>query len=196
MSILTIIPARSGSKRLPGKNWEKVGGKTLLQHALDDALGDLIVIATDAPEKCMEATRSKNVCIMEEPAALADDSARMSDVVRWVCEGIENDRYRVPRRYDAVMVLQPSSPLRTPGDVLNCVSAHDSLGWNSLVSVVADLETKSYKRNGAIYITDWQLAARGDLMGGLTHFYVMPPERSIDINTAEDLAEARRLAGD
>jgi CMP-N-acetylneuraminic acid synthetase len=61
---------------------------------------------------------------------------------------------------------------------------------------VKDGKHVRYEHNGAIYISKTELVQRGEIVGGWTQFYVMPPERSIDIDTPEDLAEARRLAGD
>lgn len=199
MSILTIIPARSGSKRLPGKNWEKVGGKTLVDRAIhcgNDAMVDVrrdqVFVVTDkplAPAVCCIGGPARYVA---EPEELATDDASMASVVAWFCAKLA----AVERPTDAVMLLQPTSPLRTVGDVLSCRSIFERSGCDSVVSVTYDLATKGYRRNGAIYLTRWELAARGELMAGWTQFYVMPPERSIDINTAEDLAEARRIAGD
>jgi CMP-N-acetylneuraminic acid synthetase len=50
-----------------------------------------------------------------------------------------------------------------------------------------------YEHNGAVYVTSPYLVARGEIVGGLTGFYVMPPERSIDIDTQEDLDRAREI---
>lgn len=198
MNVLTIIPARSGSRRCPGKNWEKVGGKTLLQRALDclpETSAEMdVAIVSDAPKRCPKEEHDHEIHVLKEPKRLAADTMPMRNVVSWACEQMYQETYMY---YDAVLLLQPSSPLRDRYDVGKCISFLElNENVDSVVSVVADLKTKGYRRNGAIYLTRWEYAVAGELMGGITQFYVMPPERSIDIDTPEDLAEARRLAGD
>ena len=207
MRILTIIPARSGSKRLPGKNWEKVGGKTLIQRALDCAPvedGDVVVVS-DAPKKCPRFERGAELYVLKEPDGLAGDKTPIRDVVRWaITEWGKN--YPVGDRYaDAVLLLQPTSPLRTPQDVQRCIEMYetrrDEEAWpDSIVSVVRrkrpDAHNTHFETNGAIYLMSWEQASTVGEIGGDVRFYLMPESRSIDIDTAEDLAEARRLAGD
>jgi CMP-N-acetylneuraminic acid synthetase len=199
MRVLTIIPARAGSKRCPGKNWEKVGEHTLLERAIicaelaDTSRERRVFVVSDRPHPesafCCKSSCARYVL---EPSYLATDDAKMSDVVSWFCARLREVE-PVP---EAVVLLQPTSPLRHYKDVQACISIMERSGCDSVVSVTYDLATKGYKRNGAIYLARWELAQRGELMGGFTQFYVMPPERSIDIDTPEDLAEARRLAGD
>lgn len=204
MRVLTIIPARSGSKRLPGKNWEKVGGKTLLQLALDYAEGFMMIVS-DAPERCPKEERGGPITVLEEPADLAGDDAPMSAVVKWAC-GVFYEKFA--RAYgcpEVVVLLQPTSPLRSRYDVAACVHMFERERFldtrpDSVVSVVrrktVGAPNSHFETNGAVYAMSWEQASTVGDIGGDTRFYVMPPERSIDINTAEDLAKARRLAGD
>lgn len=186
MSILTIIPARSGSKRLPGKNWEVVGGMTLVARAACQARGltKRMVFVTDAPERCYGAGAD----VIKEPPELARDDVPMLDVAQWVLGELE-----AGSGFDAVMVLQPTSPLRTREDIQACLSIWERTRCDTVVTVTPDFGTKDFKRNGAIYISSSDFVSQRRLMEGWTQFYVMPPERSVDINTQEDLDLARKL---
>lgn len=196
MNVLCIVPARSGSKRCPGKNWEKVGGKTLLQRALDSAPlghGNHVVIVSDAPDRCPTHEQGTTVAVYAEPSELASDATPMRKVVEWVCSKWIDSGNRHTR---SVLVLQPSSPFRELHDSGWAIDIMERSWCDSVVSVVQDLKTKEYRRNGAIYLSAWDVAARGFLGCGWTQLYVMPAHSSIDIDTPEDLTEARRLAGD
>ncbi len=192
---LCIIPARSGSKRLPGKNWLTVGGKTLVQRAVDCALGAGLkpYIVTDAPERC----EGLGAVVLEEPEWVAGDTVSMAGVIRWATD------FRVCPKDGRVVLLQPTSPLRSPEDVTACIRIMDRTDCDYVVSVTAythndqcrdgsavEKTLHPYQRNGAVYV-----ARLPDLFTGWTQLYVMPPERSVDIDTAEDLEEARRIAG-
>jgi CMP-N,N'-diacetyllegionaminic acid synthase len=192
MRVLTIIPARSGSKRCPGKNWEKVGGKTLVERAVECANGaDLLpVIVTDETDRCA----GLNATALREPEELARDSVGMNDVVAWAQRQVDPTHERFP-----IVLIQPTSPFRYSSDILGCLRMFNhGVDFDSVVSVVGVKEGKHvrYEHNGAVYVFPGSNAMfGGSLICGRVGFYVMPPERSIDIDTPEDLAEARRLAG-
>ncbi len=185
---LCLIPARSGSRRLPGKNWLEVGGRSLVQRAADCAIaaGFTPHIVTDAPERCA----IPGAVVMREPDELAGDDVDMIRVVQWAL-----------RDEDAVILLQPTSPLRSPEDVRGAWRTFRKSGCDAVVSVVAKWRGwpssmaihRTYERNGAIYIATADNVRRGELIGGWTQFYVMPPERSVDVDTEGDLEEARRI---
>jgi len=124
--------------------------------------------------------------VLTEPAEIAGDTVPMREVLM----------FAVPRceATDAVVLLQPTSPLRTADDVGECFRIWKLSGCDSVVSL-RDAGEHRYERNGAVYITRPSLVRKGEIVGGWTQFYVMPPERSVDVDTAEDLAEARRFAG-
>jgi len=154
-----------------------------------------VAIVSDAPSRCPKEERHYEIHVLKEPKRLTGDIVGMGAVVEWACGRMyEHETYK---SYESVALLQPTSPFRDVYDLSKCIGILEANEeHDSVVSVTYDLATKSYKRNGAIYLTRWELAARGELMGGWTQFYVMPPERSLDIDTPEDLAEARRIAGD
>lgn len=193
MRVLTIIPARSGSKRCPGKNWEKVGGKTLVERAVECANdADLLpVIVTDEPDRCA----GLNAVVLKEPPEIAAADVEMNRVIHWAQDEVDPGHERYP-----VVLLQPTSPLRYSYDIHGCLRMFNSgVDFDAVVSVVGVKEGKHvrYEHNGAVYVFPGSNAMFGGcLICGRVGFYVMPPERSIDIDTPEDLAEARRLAGD
>lgn len=112
MSVLAIIPARGGSKGLPHKNMLTLGGKTLIQLAVECAresgLCDRIVVNSDS-DTILEHGHTLGVETMRRPLCLAADTATTEHVVLqtlWCCQ----ER----GEYDAVFVLQPTTPQRTP----------------------------------------------------------------------------------
>lgn len=130
-SVLAVITARGGSKGLPGKNIRLLAGKPLIAWTVEAALGahciERVIVSTDAPE-IAEAARAAGAEVpFLRPAELATDAAGSVDVLRHAvgqCPG-----------FDYVLLLQPTSPLRTADDI---DAAYDRLlatGAPSCVSV-------------------------------------------------------------
>lgn len=122
---LYVIPARGGSKGIPGKNIKLLGGKPLVAYSIECARAsgapdDHIILSTD-DEKIAEAGRNCGLPVeYMRPAELATDTAGSREVVidamDWAdSRGIE---------YDCVVLLQPTSPFRTPDDILNALALY------------------------------------------------------------------------
>jgi CMP-N-acetylneuraminic acid synthetase len=114
LKTLAIIPARGGSKRLPGKNIRSFLGVPLIgwsiRFALDMPRFDKVVVSTDS-EEIANASRLAGIDVPYlRPSALATDTASSADVVRDVLERERQSR----RSYDLVALLQPTSPVREP----------------------------------------------------------------------------------
>lgn len=114
--VIAIIPARGGSKRLPKKNIKKLNGKPLINWTIESALEssyiDKIVVSTD-DSRIEEISQSvKKGVVVKRPKELASDVASTYDVVKYV---LENQVSSV--EYDYVIILQPTSPLRTTIDI-------------------------------------------------------------------------------
>lgn len=189
MNVLAIIPARAGSKRLPGKNRETVGGVPLWRRAVDcakDAHATETVLVTD-DEIIRDEAKRLGIRVFDEPPDVADDATSMASVLIWTLP-------RFTATFDAIVLLQPTSPLRTADDVLACLRIFQNSGCDSVVSV-SDVGEHRYERNGAVYVTRPSVIRGGAVTAGWTQLYVMPPERSVDVDTAEDLAEARKHGG-
>lgn len=112
MRILGIIPARGGSKGIPRKNIRPMAGKPLIYYSIAAAQlsnsVDRLVVSTDDAE-IADVSRSFGVEVRMRPAALAADDTPTRDVLQHVVEELASQGYRP----DAVMTLQPTSPLRT-----------------------------------------------------------------------------------
>lgn len=108
-SFLAIIPARGGSKRLLNKNVLPVCGKPLISWTIDAAIQskyvDNVVVSSDDPV-ALDIANGLNVVALKRPEALASDLATSIDVL---IHAIEN----VSGNFDYVILLQPTSPLRT-----------------------------------------------------------------------------------
>jgi N-acylneuraminate cytidylyltransferase len=114
---LAVIPARGGSKRLPGKNARLIGGRTTLARAVDAALESelfaRIVVSTDDPAIAALAERCGADVPFLRDAALADDVTPVSAVTVDALERVDPDG----TRYDHVAQLMANCPLRTAADV-------------------------------------------------------------------------------
>ncbi len=116
-SVIAIIPARAGSKGLPGKNVRMLCGKPLVAWSIDAARAsaylDEVVVSTDGDEIAAVAAAFGAPVPFRRPAELATDTAGTLPVVE---HALEHYRAR-GRQFDAVVLLEPTSPLREPGDI-------------------------------------------------------------------------------
>ena len=217
--VLALIPARGGSKGLPGKNILQMGGRPLLAWSVDAARGsrciDRVVLSSE-DEVIMAAARACGCEVpFRRPAALASDTAPSIDVVLHALDTLPG--------YDVVVLLQPTSPLRTASDIdaacerfatsgaPACVSVSRveqspywmyHLGENHALLPIVEAPSEVTRRqdlpdvytlNGAIYIADaaWLRQTRTFLTRD-TVGHVMPVERSLDIDTAADFEAFRK----
>ncbi len=211
MKLIAIIPARGNSKRLPGKNLATVGGKTLIRRAaecaFEAAIFDRVIVATDSIEIGEESIGGTSVYLREP---VADDQPSI-DVVR---EVVAHEKAKWGRPYDLIVLLQPTSPLRIPDDIHGTLAV---LGQSDAAVSVEEIPKdgmnlmfptgehmghlmpvpgRLVKPNGAVFV----LRANALMLGRdwwtlAPNAYVMPAERSVDIDTAEDLELARTLGG-
>jgi CMP-N-acetylneuraminic acid synthetase len=131
---LALIPARSGSKGLPGKNIKSLCGKPLLTYSVEQAqesgVFDDIVVSTDSEEYATIARDVGAWVPFLRPEQLAQDSSRALDVYVDVLDRLE---YEHNRTYDTLFVLQPTSPLRRASDIQ---SAHRQLAAGKVKALV------------------------------------------------------------
>lgn len=217
--ILGLIPARSGSKGIPDKNVTSLGGYPLLawsiRAAIKSRLLDRVVVSTDSREIADISVEYGADVPFIRPAELSTDEASGVDVVLHACEQLSE--------YSTVVVLQPTSPLRTVSDIDASIRLQSQPDVDFCVSVTMpkhhpnwmlyqpddgyasryttetiakrrqDLKTL-YALNGAVYVADTSaLRTEQTLFGTRTVTHVMPPERSIDIDTRTDLQICRAL---
>jgi CMP-N-acetylneuraminic acid synthetase len=136
MRVLGIVPARGGSKGIPGKNVRPLGGKPLLVHTAEAALAarrlSRVVLTTD-DERIAEIGRG---CGLEvpflRPAELAMDDTPTLPVLQHAVTELE----KTGDRFDAVCLLQPTSPFRRAGDIDGCIELLETEGLDAVVSVL------------------------------------------------------------
>ncbi len=216
--VLGVIPARGGSKRLPGKNIALLGGKPLIVHSIHAALGsgviDRVIVSTDDDGIAAVASSAGADVPFMRPPHLSTDDATSVDVLVHALEWFKRAEGYEPA---CVFLLQPTSPLRTAEDIRACrallVDGVDAVAGVSddprspcIVTPNADgtvtvaphdgspLPPGTFSLNGAAYLirTDVFLNER-TLHPRRTVAYVMPSDRSVDVDTAEDFARAEEL---
>jgi len=136
VKVLGVITARGGSKGIPGKNLKLLAGKPLIAYSIDAAqrsgVFDRLVLSTDDPLIAAAARALGCEVPFMRPAELALDSTPhlpvMIHAVAWLRD---RERYQC----DAVMILQPTSPFRTPDDIRAAVRLLESSGADSVVGV-------------------------------------------------------------
>jgi len=133
--LLAIIPARSGSKRLPNKNILPLHGKPLIQWSIDAAINssfiDAVVVSTDSIEIADIAEKGGARVPFIRPAELSSDESTSIDVVLHAI----NELGSRGEYFNYVMLLQPTSPLRTEKHIDESVQLLLSKGAKAVVSV-------------------------------------------------------------
>lgn len=136
-NIIAVVPARGGSKGVPRKNLLRIGDKSLVGLTVEAGLnsGRLseIVVSTDDVEIQKEAISVGARCPFLRPAELSGDLAMTFPVVMHALEEMESE---LQVKFDAVMLLQPTTPFREAEDIDNCISMLEASDADSLVSVV------------------------------------------------------------
>ncbi|OZB36047.1 MAG: acylneuraminate cytidylyltransferase [Halothiobacillus sp. 14-56-357] len=219
-SVLALIPARGGSKGLPGKNIRPLKGKPLIGWSIEAARASRyvsrIVVSSDDEEILAVARDQGAETPFRRPASLAGDATPGMDVVLHALDQLAG--------FEWVVLLQPTSPLRLAADIdaaieqclktnaPACVSvceAPASPWW--MFEVGAECRMRSflpaeqrpvrrqdlpdlYALNGAVYVakTEW-LRMSLSFLTEETVAYVMPPARSVDIDTLFDFQLAECL---
>lgn len=220
LSVFGFIPARAGSKGLPGKNVRPLAGKPLIVHTIEAArrsgVFDYLLVSTDGDEIIQVARQAGADVPFVRPAGLATDTARGIDVLHHAMSWLEERG----KKFDCIMTLQPTSPLRTAEDILAALDLLIERNANAVVSV-CEVEHHPwwcntlpeggcmkdflrpgipanrqelpafYRLNGAIYLARWDfIRERENWFGPGTYAYVMPRERSVDVDGEVDLMMA------
>lgn len=218
--VLAVVPARGGSKGMPGKNLRQLAGKPLIAWTIEaahrSALLDRVVLSTDDDGIAEVARRFGCEVPFMRPAALATDQAASVDVVLHALENVPG--------FEVVVLLQPTSPLRVTEDIDGALKRFETSAAAACVSVTeADVSPywmyrmddanrlhpimnapvpasrrqdlpKVYALNGAIYVADCEWLARTRaFVTPETVAHLMPGSRSIDIDTDIDFAIAEQI---
>ncbi len=135
MKYMYLIPARAGSKGIPGKNIKPLGGVPLIWHTIRQALdagADAadIIVSTDGEEIAAISRQGGASVPFIRPAELATDTSSSRSVILHALDEMK----RRGRDYDAVVLLQPTSPLRTGTDIRNAVETYEKAVANATSS--------------------------------------------------------------
>ena len=215
LSILAIIPARGGSKRLPRKNVLDLNGQPLIVWSIKAAKKshyiDEIIVTTDDDE-ILQIAESHGVKTVRRPADLASDTATTFDAINHTIDNTP--------MYDYVMLLQPTSPLRNENHIdqaiellVNksadavisvCETEHSPLWCNTLPQsknlknfINDDVKDKRsqdldtyYRLNGAIYLCKTKKLLKSKSFFLKTNIFalVMNKNSSVDIDDFSDFA--------
>ena len=222
-TILALIPARGGSKGLPGKNVRDFMGKPLIAWSIELALRcrylDGVIVSTDSHE-IGEISKKYGAEVQDRPAYLSDDSALVADVIIYALDTLA----RTSRKFDYVLILQPTSPLRSMATVEHCIEriideGADSIAtfsesetppsrlWtieSGVVKLMRDGDnpwlprqhhSKSYFLNGLAYVFKANSISK-DTYGSIFNGHRIPVitrERIVDIDTLEEFELAELL---
>ena len=222
--MIAIIPARGGSKGLPGKNIKELNGKPMIAYTIEAALASTyitdVIISTDDIEIYEIALSYGAKGTFLRPKELASDSSLAIDNYKYTLERLKAEyNYNI----DNFIVLQPTSPLRTVEDIDSAIELFMAKNADSVISYCEEQhpiswhkylkndgrldnifpdEIKnrqdvrpSYYPNGAIFIFNYQLIKSGRYYSINTYSFLMPRNRSIDVDTLEDFEYIEFLIG-
>ena len=134
--VLGLVPARGGSKGVPGKNVRPLAGRTLLEYtaraARESGVIDRIVLSTDSVEIAEAGRRAGLEVPFMRPATLAGDDTPMVPVITHAIDELARGGWSP----DIIVLLQPTSPLRRPDHIRDAVKALRDSTADSVVTVV------------------------------------------------------------
>ncbi|WP_195638714.1 cytidylyltransferase domain-containing protein [Enterocloster bolteae] len=225
MRNIIVIPARGGSKGIPKKNIYPINGKPLLEYTLD-VIADAelpntdVVVSTDSEEIKQVALKYANVCVIDRPHSISGDTASTEDALLHAIDVMED---MTGLSYDAVLTMQPTSPLRRKETLREFIKTFEQSLPNfdamlSLSETRGDYwiynENGKYERlfkdaprrrqdrkpmyieNSAYYITLVNsLKQTHSVLGNRVNGYVIPEVEGIDINEPSDILIAQIYLG-
>jgi N-acylneuraminate cytidylyltransferase len=221
MTVVSVVPARGGSVGFPGKNLALFLGHPLVAEAVRVGLEstDRVLVSTD-DEHIGRVAREAGAELVRRPAELAGPTSRTVDAVRHAIDDQELPDDTI------VVLLQPTSPLRTAADVEECLRLHGNRPTGSVVQVTeedhhpwkscvlvdgmlrpvrewADLEAPrqslptALRPTGGVYVVSaGDLRARNKFFVPEVLGQVIPAMRSVDVDSPQDLAVAQKRAED
>lgn len=135
-SYIAIIPARGGSKRLPGKNLLEIAGKPLIswtiEAAVESGIFERVIVSTDSEEIARVAIESGAELPFIRPQELSGDHSSTVDVLNHTLKVLEGESKRA---YTHLACLQPTSPLRKAGDIKEAIELLEEKGADAIISV-------------------------------------------------------------
>ena len=220
--ILSIIPARGGSKGIPRKNIINLAGKPLIAWTIEASLNSRYItktIVSSDDKEILDISTEYGAEVIKRPDDLASDIATSESAVRHAVDYLES----LGEVFDIVVLLQPTSPLRGYKDIDGAFEVMFDANATAVISTCEfdnkilktfmensngflegisnnkylfmrrqDL-SKVYMPNGAIYIIDIKLfREKYSFMTSKTLNYIMPKNKSIDIDSISDIENAEK----
>ncbi len=217
-SILALIPARGGSKGIPHKNIIDLCGRPLISYTIEAGLRsryiDDVMVSTDDEEIAAAAVKYGAGVPFMRPAELASDSSKTIDAVLHAVRKLAGEG----KKYDTLVLLQPTQPLRTCEDIDLAIEKYFEQGERSLTSVhevddnpvlirviegeqlrpMLDVSgtcrrqdmPKYYRVNGCIYINKTEELNENTSFNDNQVPFLMEKSHSVDIDELSDLALA------
>lgn len=221
--VVAVIPARGGSKSVPGKNIRSLGGKPLIAWSIEVARQvneiDRIIVSTDDVQ-IASVSRAHGAEVYTRPPELATDEALVIDALKDLLNRLHGERETA----EWVILLEPTCPLRVADDVRNCLQLVDRGGYDSVATfkeaelnphrawrLVDDVPEvfipgaipwlprqklpKAYQLNGAVYLFRANMLAQEarSLLVGKLGAVLMPRDRSQDIDDGVDFTIVEAL---
>ena len=211
LSTLAVIPARGGSKGIPRKNMRLMGGKPLIQYAIQTALSceyiDIVAVSTDSEEIASFASQFDTVLVVNRDSELAKDAVTLDPVIYDAVRKCEN---KLSCRFDTVVTMQPTSPLLSCNTLSNALGYFAEKNFDSLISVVnsphlswtenskgavvPEYEKRlnrqqlppRYLETGAFLIAHRDSITPESRLGSTVGVFETPECEAIDIDTRED----------
>lgn len=215
--IIAIIPARFGSKGVPGKNVRLIRGRPMIEYtiqaAVQSSMFEYVYVTTD-DDRVAEIAFNQNVQVIRRPSDLAQDTSSSVDVVTHLLESINWKQ----RNFQYFALLQPTSPLRNSTHIADClkkfllsrrnfcVSVTEKIphpykmlltSENECVPVSGDWDTlhatrqslpMAYYPNGAIFAASIpEFLLQKKFLSGSTYLYPMSQIESLDVDDFHDL---------
>lgn len=191
MKNYAIIPARAGSKGLPGKNIKILLGKPLIAWTIEQANSakcfDRVIVSTDSPDIAQIAEDLGAEIPFLRPKELAGDKARTVDVVLHLADKLGFDKE------DRICLLQPTSPLRDASDILKCGDLMNKPEVSSAVSVVRFKLAKDFlfqQNNNGYLVLPKTSSGSTNRQEALSHFY---PNGAVYWCGVQAMIDARRI---
>lgn len=216
MSTVAFIPARGGSKGVPGKNIKNINGKPLICWTIEQALSspeiDSVVVSTDSQEIADIAMKSGAQVPYIRPEFISGDEATTESAMLHFCDYLKNNQLS----YDNIMLLQATSPIRGVNRISNFIQYFERNSYDSVLSVsqshrffwknkavpsasydylerprrqdIKD-EDISYMETGSIYMTRLEkFVLYKNRLCGRVGLYETPEEESYEIDTYLDFS--------
>lgn len=221
--MIAIIPARGGSKGLPGKNVKDLNGKPLIAYTIEAALKaksiTSVIVSTDDLEIAEVSKKCGAQVPFMRPSYLATDDSKAIDAYLFTIDELIKGGVT---EIDEICILLPTCPLRSSTDIDDAINLFKFNNADSVISYTKEAHPitwhqyiendgklnpifealqidnrqayrPSYYPNGAIYIFKSFLLRNNKYYSDNSYAYIMPRERSVDIDTFEDFEYAKYL---